>query len=49
MATIPLATPELAAVEVGGMSRSAFLVRGALATGAPRTSCLLYTSDAADE
>ena len=34
MANIPLATPELAAVEVGGMSRSAFLVRGALATGA---------------
>jgi len=34
MANTPLATPELAAVEVGGMSRSAFLVRGALATGA---------------
>jgi rubrerythrin len=34
MAHTPLATPELAAVEVGGMSRSAFLVRGALATGA---------------
>jgi len=34
MANIPLASPELAAVEVGGMSRSAFLVRGALATGA---------------
>jgi rubrerythrin len=34
MANTPLATPELAAVEVGGMSRSAFLLRGALATGA---------------
>ena len=28
-----VASPELAAVEVSGMSRSAFLVRGALATG----------------
>ena len=34
MTDTPLATPELAAVEVGGMSRSAFLLRGALATGA---------------
>ena len=34
MTNTPLATPELAAVEVGGMSRSAFLLRGALATGA---------------
>jgi Ferritin-like domain len=30
----PLAIPELAAVEVHGMSRGAFLARGALATGA---------------
>ena len=32
--TTPLAIPELEAVEVHGMSRGAFLARGALATGA---------------
>ena len=32
--TTPFAIPELAAVEVHGMSRGAFLARGALATGA---------------
>ena len=32
--TTPLAIPELEAVEVHGMSRGAFLTRGALATGA---------------
>ena len=34
MAKTPLAIPELEAVEVHGMSRGAFLTRGALATGA---------------
>ena len=34
MASTPLAHPELEAVEVHGMSRGAFLTRGALATGA---------------